>query len=670
MTGYLDFDLLLERQPEGYRARVVDSPAGQATATFRLPFSDLELENFLLRIGRPRRGVRRLEEPEAAAARLFGDGLFEAVFRDELRDRLVASLHEAQRSGRGLRIRLRTADVPELCDVPWEFLFNRSRNSFLSLSTATPLVRHLDLPDPVEPLAVTPPITALAVISSPADVLRLDVEGEWTRLSEALGDAVGQGKVALDRLDRPTLAALQRRLRRGDVHVLHFVGHGAFDESAQDGVLLFEDEEGRGRRVAAHHLGTVLHNHRPLRLVVLNACEGARSSRSDPFAGTAQSLVRQGVPAVVAMQFEITDAAALTFAHEIYGAIADGYPIDAALAEARVAMFAAGHGVEWATPVLYMRSPDGRLFEVEARTAPARQPVRISPSPVGVRAAPGGEAGFELRIHNPAPVPDRVALSVAGAASAWITLDPPVVSLPAGGEAVVRGRVRVVDVREAPAEPVRFAVRAASEADPSATAGVEGTVEVEVRGPAPSTRLPAPPATVRQRLAAALVDGTILLALIAIVLTALGATGWQDWPDGPYSRWGPDVGVTAPPMIIGLSLAYIVLFHGRDGRTPGKKVMGLRVLLEDTRSGVPYGRAFLRSLPLALFGWAGQRLLLRPYDVGSDLLTYLVTLVPALGNLLWSLRDPRGRTWFDHLAGTFTVTEAEGEARVGNAVED
>src|SRR3954463_10066004 len=44
---------------------------------------------------------------------------------------------------------------------------------------------------------------------------------------------------------------------------------------------------------------------RSLRLAVLNSCEGARNSRTDPFAGTATTLVRQGsVPAVVAMQFE------------------------------------------------------------------------------------------------------------------------------------------------------------------------------------------------------------------------------------------------------------------------------------------------------------------------------------------------------------------------------
>ena len=127
----------------------------------------------------------------------------------------------------------------------------------------------------------------------------------------------------------------------------------------QDGVLLLEDNAGRGRAVSGQDLGTLLHDHRPLRLAIINACEGARASRADPFAGIAQSLVQQGIPAVIAMQFEISDEAAIAFSHEFYGAVADGYPVDAALGEARKAVYARMTNVEWGTPVLFMRSPNG-----------------------------------------------------------------------------------------------------------------------------------------------------------------------------------------------------------------------------------------------------------------------------------------------------------------------
>jgi hypothetical protein len=45
--AYLDFDLQIEPATTGFRVDV-NCPAGQATCTFTLPFSELELENFLL----------------------------------------------------------------------------------------------------------------------------------------------------------------------------------------------------------------------------------------------------------------------------------------------------------------------------------------------------------------------------------------------------------------------------------------------------------------------------------------------------------------------------------------------------------------------------------------------------------------------------------------------
>jgi hypothetical protein len=211
------------------------------------------------------------------------------------------------------------------------------------------------------------------MISSPGDYPRLDVEREWTKLQEALGDWEQRGLLTLERLEEATLASLQRQLRRGAYNIFHFIGHGGFDNRVQDGVLILEDEEERGRPVSGQDLGTIMHDHRPMRLAILNACEGARTSRTDPFAGMAQSLVQQGIPAVIAMQFEITDEAAITFAHEFYGAVADGYPVDASLAEARKAIFAESNGLEWGTPVLYLRSPDGVLFSMQRREREKKQ---------------------------------------------------------------------------------------------------------------------------------------------------------------------------------------------------------------------------------------------------------------------------------------------------------
>jgi tetratricopeptide (TPR) repeat protein len=384
---YFDFDVAIEPAGDGFIARVFNSPVGQAANTFTTPFSTLELENFLLRVGRSRHAVRRIESPEMASAKQFGGRLFDQVFAGEVRGCLRSSLDEASRQGAGLRVRLHLTKVPALADLPWEFLYNANMNRFLSLSVDTPLVRYLELPERIRPLIVQPPLRVLLMISSPSDYPQLDVKRETAKIIEALSELQQRGLVVVDCQEDATLAELQRRLRRNQYHIFHFVGHGGFDSQADDGLLVMEDQENRGRRVSAQFLGTLLHDHRPLRLAVLNACEGARASRGDPFAGTAQSLVQQGIPAVIAMQFEVTDEAAICFTREFYAAIAVGYPVDAALAEARKAIFAEVSEIEWGTPVLYMRSPDGKVFEVEQISEPERQQLQISSLLTAARTA-------------------------------------------------------------------------------------------------------------------------------------------------------------------------------------------------------------------------------------------------------------------------------------------
>jgi hypothetical protein len=152
--SYLDFYLLLSRTERGYRAQVLSSPAGEASSDFVAPFSDLELENFVLRIGRPRRGTRRTGSPEMEAAKTLGKGLYDAVFSGDVKACWSTSLSEAEAQNAGVRLRLRIADAPELNDVPWEYLYNASLNRFLSLSEYTPLIRYLDLPERIRPLPV------------------------------------------------------------------------------------------------------------------------------------------------------------------------------------------------------------------------------------------------------------------------------------------------------------------------------------------------------------------------------------------------------------------------------------------------------------------------------------------------------------------------------------
>ena len=363
MRKLLDFDVVVEAYDGGYRTRVVASPAGEAQTDFTLPFSDEGLENLVLKvvgsIGRARRKVRRIEPQESRLIEDFGSQLFQAVFSGPVRECLGRSRIAAENKDAGLRVRLRLPG--DLANIPWEYLYD-DEYGFLGLDPRTALVRYLEMSAPVQPFPIRPPLRILTIVSAPTDIPEIDGEKEWGKLKDELDGLVRDGMVQLDRLETGTLAELLPPLRQNEYHVLHFIGHGGYDEEAHDGALAFEDEDRNTRLVTGRDLMQMISGHRSLRLVVLNACEGARSASDDPFGGVAQALVRRGIPAVVAMQFEISDPAALVFSPSFYQAIAQGRPVDVATVEARKTMFARGHTVEWATPVLYLRSQDGRVF--------------------------------------------------------------------------------------------------------------------------------------------------------------------------------------------------------------------------------------------------------------------------------------------------------------------
>src|SRR5215216_3845197 len=375
---YLDFELeIREGGSRGY-AVAVHSPAGEAQEEMSFPFDERQLRDKLkdLEIALLRSGdTRRALSTEERTVQEFGRSLFEAVFVDKVVICYYRSMHQAQQEGKGLRLKLHVKP-PNLTVLPWEFLYDPDRDEYLCFSRDTPIVRYTDLRQPVGQLSVAPPLRILGMVASPRDLDPLDVEHEKSLMDEAIEDLQAEGLVELTWLEGQSWRDLQRAMRRdGPWHIFHFVGHGDFDMTAQEGLIAFT-ERGTGRRhlLRSRDLARLLDGHTYLRLVFLNSCEGARGSEGDPFSGTAATLVRRGIPAVVAMQYQITDEAAIEFSSAFYESLVDGLPVDAAVTEARVAV-SMDSMLEWGTPVLYMRSPDGRLFDIStAATRPHPTP--------------------------------------------------------------------------------------------------------------------------------------------------------------------------------------------------------------------------------------------------------------------------------------------------------
>ena len=299
--------------------------------------------------------ARGRELPSGKELRDLGRDLFETLLPGDVR-RLYDTARGRQ-EGRPLDV-VFTSMLDWVADKPWELAFDPARREFLATASVN-LVRNAFSAVPAEaPGRGRGRLRLLAVVSRPRGASPLDSRTETADLRQAFADLAKAGRAEVEILDRATPGRLQRRLAAGGVDVLHFVGHGAYDEAAREGSLLLEDERGRERPLGAEALRQVLCG-RGLRLVFLNACETGRGGRVDWNRGVAPALVAAGLPAVVANQYAVLDDAATAFARELYAHLARGRSLGDAAREARLAVSRdlGPERLDWAVPVVFARDP-------------------------------------------------------------------------------------------------------------------------------------------------------------------------------------------------------------------------------------------------------------------------------------------------------------------------
>jgi len=383
--------------PSDYEVSLRTPDGSEATTSMRLPLPVHDLEELAARIPyaviASSATVRRSMSTDEQPVRKLGTMLHDALLADGGIGMLTACRSQADRDGSQLRIVLQIR-APELDRLPWEFLFDSRANEYVCLNT--PLIRHPQVMAAVRPLQVTSPLRILCMTARPKDQKNLAIAAEEQRLRDTLRGLEQTGRVELGWVDGQTWRALRDAMRRGPWHVFHFIGHGGFDAATQQGTIALADEDNNTYPLGADDLAMLLHGHASLRLVLLNACDTGRANSSDPFSSVAGALIRSGIPAVLAMQYSITDHAALELGRTFYESLAERCPVDLSVMHARQAVRLELPGsLEWGTPVLYMRSADGDLFHFtdELSSRPVeRQPPAAEAATPDVRAdGPGGE---------------------------------------------------------------------------------------------------------------------------------------------------------------------------------------------------------------------------------------------------------------------------------------
>ncbi|HEX4703006.1 MAG TPA: tetratricopeptide repeat protein [Pseudonocardiaceae bacterium] len=206
-------------------------------------------------------------------------------------------------------------------------------------------------------------LRVLMVIARPADTRDVGYRMIARPLLRRL--AVVRGKVELEVLRPPTLAALAERLRAareaGDpFQIVHFDGHGSL--SGDVGTLVFERPGGGAHHVGADEIAAVLAAAR-VPVVVLNACQSGAVGKQLA-AALATRLLAGGAVAVVAMAYRVYAVAAAEFMTAFYERLFAGDTVGDAVRAGRSRMVRrpgrpSPRGelplADWAVPVYYRR---------------------------------------------------------------------------------------------------------------------------------------------------------------------------------------------------------------------------------------------------------------------------------------------------------------------------
>lgn len=326
---------------------------------------------------------------------VLGRILFDTLFRGEVLSFFKAKFNDAKKVRSRLRIQLRfDAKAADLAKLPWEYLYYYSSGKGFFLSNHVDLVLSRYIPTDDDRLPLDPeerPLRILVVVSQPTDLGPVIAEP----VIEAIQKLAGVSEkplITIERCDKPSVAKFLKALETKP-HVLHFIGHGRFNQHLKQGeIALLDYDEANAEWCTDKVFAEYFTQMRAVpRLVLLHVCESGAVDFEAQFSGLAPQLIKAGVDAVVAMQYPIPNKAAISFSRAFYAELVKGNPVDEAVQQGRwwitIDDPKAYNSRIFGTPVLYMHSRDGIILaesdvsEHKPATAKSGQQVRIAPNP-------------------------------------------------------------------------------------------------------------------------------------------------------------------------------------------------------------------------------------------------------------------------------------------------
>jgi hypothetical protein len=345
-----DLELLIRRQDQQYY-----------TVDFRFTDNDSENQGDIRRRARFTLDLAKLNElVQESNYQEYGKFLTNSLFADEiLRTEFAKARTAVGRSEGLLRIRLAIdAGEVELHPLRWETLRDPQSNIALATDQNIHLSRYHSSMDwrPIR-LRARGELKALVAIAAPIGLTvyklaNVDKDKELTTIRNGLGN------IRLKLLERATLNNIITALTETQYDILYLVAHGTTVNN--EPFIWLENEDGQIARVQGSELVVRMREleNRP-RLAVLTSCQSAGRGEGDILSALGPRLAEIGVPAVLAMQDNISMVTVAKFMPSFFNELQRDGRIDRALNVARGMI---REQTDWWVPVLFMRLKSGRLW--------------------------------------------------------------------------------------------------------------------------------------------------------------------------------------------------------------------------------------------------------------------------------------------------------------------
>lgn len=356
--------LEIEIEPQGEDLTVTargsrgERPAPQKLA----PEQGLDaLNNFSNKVARAVRARKELDPAVLASSQ----AIYDEILKHELRDvwvRLTDPGKDARANRVLVRLFLRDR---ALLGIPWEALCKPgTTEGFWGTDPRLIVTRGVHSSDPLVPREVTGAVSVLVIAPG-------NETASVQALRDSLVSAIDAGEVEwLDPIVGPDISAkvLFDRLRRGKTpNIVHFIGHGGIDMKGRPSLRLADDEDGEEVWMTAEALARELTPHffEGLRLVILEACEGAKAG---VFGSAAEELAKAGADAVIAHLWPVRADVARLCSTDVYRSLTSAASlgdIGASITAARSTLLT--QSAEAFSPILFLRGSDSVLFDFSRR---------------------------------------------------------------------------------------------------------------------------------------------------------------------------------------------------------------------------------------------------------------------------------------------------------------